>query len=164
MRRKSEVAHACGVWCRSDCDSQGVKFNQRGWAHLTVRAGGVIATLGLCLSLAPAQAASVSALESVRPSPLATENKSPRACPMRLPVGRLHQVSPNQHQQVVIARGESAVSSYSVVERWQFSKGCWILVSRIPARNGYSGWHASPWDWSGYSPIGTYSLSDAGGR
>ncbi|HQZ85887.1 MAG TPA: DUF3556 domain-containing protein, partial [Actinomycetota bacterium] len=64
----------------------------------------------------------------------------------------------------LIARGESAVSSYSVVERWRFSKGCWILVSRIPARNGYSGWHASPWDWSGYSPIGTYSLSDAGGR
>lgn len=55
-------------------------------------------------------------------------------------------------------------SSYATVQYWRKSAGCWRLERSVAARNGYAGWHPRPWDGSGYSPIGVFGLTDAGGR
>ena len=81
-----------------------------------------------------------------------------------LPLGATHQVRPRSHGQVIIARGRSRTSSHTGLSRWEYRDGCWHHVSAVPARNGARGWHPRPWDYSYYSPIGTYGLTDAGGR
>lgn len=66
--------------------------------------------------------------------------------------------------QVILVRGKKKRSSYNNVEYWQRSAGCWGLVRKVSGRNGYAGWSTKPTDGSGLSPIGVYSLTDAGGR
>jgi L,D-peptidoglycan transpeptidase YkuD (ErfK/YbiS/YcfS/YnhG family) len=88
----------------------------------------------------------------------------PPVPPCELPLGALHRVDPAKHQQVIIARGRGKRSSRAAVSRWQFRDGCWNKVEEVRARNGARGWHPKPWDWSYYSPIGTFGLTDAGGR
>jgi L,D-peptidoglycan transpeptidase YkuD (ErfK/YbiS/YcfS/YnhG family) len=84
--------------------------------------------------------------------------------PCELPLGAVHRVDPGRHQQVIIAMGRSKRSSYTRVSRWQFDGACWVKVGSTPARNGARGWHRRPWDYSYLSPIGTFGLTDAGGR
>lgn len=68
-------------------------------------------------------------------------------------------------RQVVVTVGKGRKSSYSTVQGWRKdAAGCWNLEWSRAGRNGYTGWHPRPWDGSGYSPIGVYRLSDAGGR
>lgn len=81
-----------------------------------------------------------------------------------LPLGAIHQVDPLRHQQAIIARGRNRSSSHSTVSRWQLRNGCWKRLDRVSARNGARGWHHKPWDYSYLSPIGTFGLTDAGGR
>lgn len=81
-----------------------------------------------------------------------------------LPVPASYAVDAARHQQVVLAAGRGRHSSHSIVSRWQFADGCWTQVARVKARNGARGWHPKPWDYSYYSPIGTFGLTDAGGR
>ncbi len=71
---------------------------------------------------------------------------------------------PGRSKQVVLAIGQSTRSSYSTVQYWRRSAGCWRMEHSVAGRNGYAGWHPRPWDGSGYSPIGVFGLTDAGGR
>jgi L,D-peptidoglycan transpeptidase YkuD (ErfK/YbiS/YcfS/YnhG family) len=73
-------------------------------------------------------------------------------------------VDATRHQQVLIARGHAKRSSYAHVSRWEYRDGCWRELDTVPARNGARGWHRHPWDYSYFSPIGTFGLTDAGGR
>lgn len=88
----------------------------------------------------------------------------PPAPPCELPLGAVHRVDPTRHQQVLIARGQAKRSSYTHVSRWEYRDGCWRSLGTVPARNGARGWHPRPWDYSYFSPIGTFGLTDAGGR
>lgn len=66
--------------------------------------------------------------------------------------------------QIVLTVGKGIRSSYSAVQFWSKEAGCWRMDHSTSGRNGYAGWHPHPWDGSGYSPIGMFSLTDAGGR
>lgn len=81
-----------------------------------------------------------------------------------LPVAPAYAVDPVQHQQVILVAGEGKRSSYNTVSRWQYRDGCWTRVSQVAGRNGARGWHHKPWDYSYLSPIGSFGLTDAGGR
>lgn len=67
-------------------------------------------------------------------------------------------------RQAIVARGRSVRSSFSTLDFWRRIDGCWTRDYSRAGRNGYAGWHRRPWDGSGLSPIGTYRLTDAGGR
>lgn len=71
---------------------------------------------------------------------------------------------PARTAQIVLTVGKGDRSSVSTVQFWSRRAGCWQLDHAARARNGYAGWHPHPWDGSGYSPIGVFSLTDAGGR
>lgn len=88
----------------------------------------------------------------------------PPVTPCTLPLAASYTVDPKRHQQVLIAAGRGRHSSYTTLTGWTYSDGCWSRVSSAPARNGARGWHPRPWDYSYYSPIGRFGLTDAGGR
>jgi L,D-peptidoglycan transpeptidase YkuD (ErfK/YbiS/YcfS/YnhG family) len=84
--------------------------------------------------------------------------------PCALPVARRFAVDSARHQQVIIAAGHGRRSSHATLTRWVLRQGCWTKVASTPARNGARGWHPRPWDYSYYSPIGVFGLTDAGGQ
>lgn len=101
------------------------------------------------------------------PSHRATSSAGPSAvtdCVRDIPnIGRHNAPSPSAEQAIVVA-GQSPTSTHSTVTTWQRLSGCWTQLDSWPGRNGAAGWHPHPWDGSGYSPIGVFGLSDAGGR
>jgi len=88
----------------------------------------------------------------------------PPVTPCELPLTAQYQVDPERHRQVLIATGHGRRSSHTTLTRWAYQSGCWYKVSSTPARNGARGWHPKPWDYSYFSPIGKFGLTDAGGR
>ena len=88
----------------------------------------------------------------------------PPVPPCELPVAQAFAVDADRHQQVVLVSGRSLRSSHNRVSRWEYREGCWSQVAAMPGRNGAKGWHRKPWDYSYLSPIGTFGLTDAGGR
>lgn len=93
-----------------------------------------------------------------------SEYVMPAVPPCTLPVAAEYQVAGQRHQQVIIATGHGRHSSHSTLTRWVYRDGCWTKVASTPARNGARGWHPKPWDYSYYSPIGRFGLTDAGGQ
>lgn len=68
------------------------------------------------------------------------------------------------NRQAIVVRGKGKWSSRNTVQYWQKRAGCWTRVKSVVGRNGYSGWDRETEDGSGLSPIGVFSLTDAGGR
>jgi len=66
--------------------------------------------------------------------------------------------------QLVVVRGKKKKSSYNKVEYWERDAGCWSLVKLVSGRNGAAGWSKKATDGSLLSPVGVFSLTDAGGR
>lgn len=95
---------------------------------------------------------------------LAAAPPPPAPCQVSVPLGPKHAVDPARHQQMLIAAGRSKRSSHTALTAWSWQGGCWVRQTRVHARNGARGWHHHPWDYSYYSPIGTFTLTDAGGR
>lgn len=89
---------------------------------------------------------------------------APPVTPCELPLTARYQVDAGRHTQALIATGHGRHSSYATLTRWSYRDGCWTKVASTPARNGARGWHHRPWDYSYFSPIGTFTLTDAGGR
>lgn len=89
-----------------------------------------------------------------------------RACATSLPTLKATYAAkvPATTNQLIVVRGKAKRSSYNKVEYWARSAGCWSLVRAVKGRNGYAGWSKKPTDGSGLSPIGAYTLTDAGGR
>ncbi len=71
---------------------------------------------------------------------------------------------PADSTQAIVTVGAARYSSYNSISFWTKSDSCWTLDRVTPGRNGYAGWHHRSWDGSGFSPIGVYTLTDAGGR
>lgn len=84
--------------------------------------------------------------------------------PCELPVAPAYAVDVAAHQQVILVAGQGKHSSFNTVSRWEYRDGCWTQVASVAGRNGAQGWHHKPWDYSYLSPIGSFGLTDAGGR
>lgn len=71
---------------------------------------------------------------------------------------------PRGTKQVVLVEGRSMRSFSSKVVRWEKLGQCWYKLSTYSSYNGYKGWAVVPWTGGLRTPIGTYRLTDAGGR
>lgn len=71
---------------------------------------------------------------------------------------------PSTTTQLIVAISESRGSDENTFARWEKTAGCWVQVSSWWSLNGFRGWHERPWTGSLRSPIGVFSLTDAGGR
>ena len=66
--------------------------------------------------------------------------------------------------QLIVAISEDRWSDENTFQRWEKSAGCWVQLSSWWSLNGFNGWHERPWTGSLRSPLGVFSLTDAGGR
>ncbi|MEI6623159.1 MAG: hypothetical protein WCP28_14755 [Actinomycetes bacterium] len=71
---------------------------------------------------------------------------------------------PAYTRQIIVSRGVDRRSADNLFERWQKVGGCWQMLDALWSYNGANGWHVRPWSGSLRSPIGVFSLTDAGGR
>ncbi|HEX5568932.1 MAG TPA: L,D-transpeptidase family protein [Streptomyces sp.] len=106
----------------------------------------------------------ISADSTVRhPAP---EHRPPSGTgPPRLPgVGdRLHSKIPSATRQVVAVYGEDEDSAKSTVVLYQRRGNTWSRDRHWPAHNGRCGWTENHREGDHRSPIGVFTLSDAGG-
>jgi L,D-peptidoglycan transpeptidase YkuD (ErfK/YbiS/YcfS/YnhG family) len=70
---------------------------------------------------------------------------------------------PATADQVVIVRGKGPTSSIATVELYERS-GDWTRVASWKGHVGRSGWSTKPREGDLRTPVGTFTLSDAGGR
>ncbi|MGV1078320.1 MAG: hypothetical protein ACOYD1_00570 [Candidatus Nanopelagicales bacterium] len=123
---------------------------------------GAISAACATLALAPVMAPSAQAASSGASSASAlTANCRTQVPGLKASFAR--QIKSNSSQ-VVVVRGNSKRSWHNRVQYWQKSNGCWVKVRGVAGRNGITGWSRKPTDGSGLSPIGVYTLTDAGGR
>lgn len=66
--------------------------------------------------------------------------------------------------QLVVAISPTRGSDENTFQRWEKADGCWVMLSSWWSLNGFKGWHERPWTGSLRSPIGVFSMTDAGGR
>ena len=66
--------------------------------------------------------------------------------------------------QLIVAESTRRNTDENTFSRWEKSGGCWVQLSSWWSLNGFKGWHERPWTGSLRSPIGVFSLTDAGGR
>lgn len=66
--------------------------------------------------------------------------------------------------QLIVSVSTRRKSDENTFQRWQKTDGCWVLLGSWWSLNGFKGWHERPWTGSLRSPIGVFSLTDAGGR
>lgn len=107
-----------------------------------------------------------SALAVVSPTTIGPTTAVPSTCIQNVPGLRASyaaQVTAGT-KQVVVAKAKSKQSSANTIRFWQRADGCWTLTRKIAGRNGFAGWSKRAVDGSGLSPIGAYTLTDAGGR
>lgn len=71
---------------------------------------------------------------------------------------------PKGTKQAVVVEGRGMKSYSSKTARWEKVQGCWVKLSTYETYNGNKGWAIVPWTGGQRSPIGTYRLTDAGGR
>src|SRR5690606_7449487 len=71
---------------------------------------------------------------------------------------------PASTKQLVVVVGRSKTSYSSKVYRYEKINNCWVRLSVYNSYNGAKGWADPPWSGGLRSPIGTFSLTDAGGR
>ncbi len=122
---------------------------------------GLITAASATLVLAPVVAPSAQAASSVGAASAPTAN-----CRTQVPglkASFASQIKANSSQ-VVVVRGNAKRAWHNRVQYWQKSNGCWNKVRGVAGRNGITGWSRKPTDGSGLSPIGVYTLTDAGGR
>ncbi|MFZ1652493.1 MAG: L,D-transpeptidase family protein [Candidatus Nanopelagicales bacterium] len=123
---------------------------------------GAISTACAALVLAPVMAPSAQAASSGVSSVSAPTSNCRTQVP-GLKASFTRQIKANSSQ-VVVVRGNSKRAWHNRVQYWQKSNGCWNKVRGVAGRNGITGWNRKPTDGSGLSPIGVYTLTDAGGR
>lgn len=118
----------------------------------------------------PAVADPVEPIESPSSTPTPTAPVTPpkpvKPCATRIPkvVDAYWKKVPKSTRQVIVVEGNGMKSYNSRVVRWEKIRGCWIKLSTYSSFNGYKGWAVVPWTGGRRSPIGTYRLTDAGGR
>jgi len=147
----------------------------------SVAALAVLAVAGLLPGHAPASASSADALSStgpaVQPSPSATATATATATaakPTPQPVPGLAQLPglgaafrakiPADTGQVLLASGRSATTNtVTVVLYTRTAQGTWLPGTTWSGHNALDGWTADHHEGDLHSPIGVYTLTDAGG-
>lgn len=123
-----------------------------------------VALSGIVSSPAGAQTTpSATPTSSTSPIPPASSSTT---CKTGLPKIRKKYLNkvPKSTKQLVIVEGRSMKSFDSKLSRWEKRGKCWIKLSTNNTFNGARGWAPVPWTGGQRTPIGTYALTDAGGR
>ena len=69
----------------------------------------------------------------------------------------------NGHDQVVIASGQDWHSTRITVTEWERRSGGWVRTGAWSGWSGLDGWTSIPSEYRRMSPVGIFSLTDAGG-
>ncbi|WP_251092360.1 L,D-transpeptidase family protein [Streptomyces sp. Caat 7-52] len=129
--------------------------------------GALLLVLSACVTIAPGQARAAHGPRDARgqDAPTPTEPSAPTADPARIPgVGdRLYRRVPAGSRQVVAVYGEGRDSAASRVVLYTRRDGRWHPVGSWPAHNGRAGWTTHHHEGDRRSPVGVFTLSDAGG-
>ncbi|UFR06008.1 L,D-transpeptidase family protein [Streptomyces sp. Go40/10] len=122
--------------------------------------GALLATLSACGTPAPAPAHGARGAERSTTVPSA-----PTADPTRIPgVGdRLYRRIPAGSRQVVAVYGKGRNSADSLVVLYARQGAHWRRMASWPAHNGRRGWTAHHHEGDARSPVGVFTLTDAGG-
>jgi L,D-peptidoglycan transpeptidase YkuD (ErfK/YbiS/YcfS/YnhG family) len=97
------------------------------------------------------------------PSPTAPTQATPT--PRGLPLGaRTLSTIARRTSQVVVVRGAGTGSSAATVELYERNAADWIRVARWQGHVGKQGWASRHVEGDLKTPVGTFALSDAGGR
>lgn len=67
-------------------------------------------------------------------------------------------------RQAVVVSGDGLKATQTTVSWWERDSRCWHRVGGVRGWNGSAGWARDPADKSNLSPIGVFTLTDAGGR
>nr|WP_225448742.1 L,D-transpeptidase family protein [Streptacidiphilus sp. P02-A3a] len=142
----------------------------------SVAALAVLAVAGLLPGHAPASATSADALSAGAPtksSPAPTpaaERAAPKAAPApglaQLPgLGAAFRAKiPADSQQVLVATGRAAnTNTVTVVLYTRTAQGTWLPGQAWAGHNALDGWTTEHYEGDLHSPIGVYTLTDAGG-
>ena len=132
----------------------------------TIRIRAVAITVGLITVAAPfAGAQAVTDVPVVSPTTTSPPEPSDE-CITQIPgVGPTTWAQvPSYSSQLVVSVATRRKSDENTFQRWEKTDGCWVLVSSWWSLNGFKGWHERPWTGSLRSPIGVFSMTDAGGR
>lgn len=124
------------------------------------------------LTVAPrATATARAAWHDARPRANAGGDNAPTATPAPVAVGLPAPTGLGQgwaarlagHAQVVIASGADWNAPHAVVTEWQRTPGGWVQLDTWSGWNGRDGWTTTPAEGRAQSPVGAFSLTDAGG-
>lgn len=102
--------------------------------------------------------------ENLTESPTSTPPAAPCASTVPKVKKKYWSKVPARTKQIVVVEGRSMKSYNSKLIRWEKRGRCWVKLSTHSTYNGYKGWAIVPWTGGMRSPIGTYRLTDAGGR
>ena len=114
----------------------------------------------------PSPGTSASGAGSAVPDPAASPTPSTTtAAPRTLPVGaRTRSTIAGHTRQAVVVRGATATSSVATVEFYERAAADWMLVAAWQGHVGKRGWATSHVEGDLKTPVGTFTLSAAGGR
>ncbi|MEU2713262.1 L,D-transpeptidase family protein [Streptomyces sp. NPDC007205] len=132
----------------------------------TAACGALFATLTACASPASGPARTGGAPASGgRTAHSPSESPAPTTDPARIPgVGaRLYRRIPADSRQIVAVYGEGANSAESRMVLYTRRGAKWHRMASWPAHNGRHGWTADHHEGDRRSPVGVFTLSDAGG-
>ncbi|MFI0808716.1 L,D-transpeptidase family protein [Streptomyces echinatus] len=128
--------------------------------------GVLLLLLSACVTTAPDAARTRGAQDARgRAAPTPAVSSAPTADPTRVPgVGdRLNRRVPAGSRQVVAVYGEGRDSAASRVVLYTRRGGRWHPEGSWPAHNGRHGWTTHHHEGDGRSPVGVFTLTDAGG-
>ena len=101
---------------------------------------------------------------AARPSPLATGPAPARLATVAGLGPRTLASVPAVSTQVVVVRGDGPTSATATIELYQRSRGRWVRSGQWRGHVGARGWTSNHREGDLRTPVGTYSLRDAGGR
>lgn len=112
----------------------------------------------------PSQGASASGTTPSAPDP-STSASTSAAVPPTLPLGtRTRRTIADHTTQVVLVRGATTTSSAATVEFYERVAADWVRVAAWQGHVGQRGWATKHVEGDLKTPVGTFALSDAGGR
>lgn len=132
----------------------------------TLRFVAASSALALVVPVGVAASAQAAAPAGAPAPKAAAQVPAPRDCLTSIPeVGpRTWNQVRHSTSQVIVSRGEARNSMVNQFEAWDRVGGCWTQAFSYESLNGAYGWSETPRTGSYKSPIGVFSLTDAGGR
>lgn len=114
---------------------------------------------------AGSQGTSASGANSAVPDPTQATGATQTAAPRSLPLGaRTLSTVPDRTTQVVLVRGAAAKSSAATIEYYERRGPDWVPRATWQGHVGKRGWSTRHVEGDLKTPVGTFGLTDAGGR